>query len=209
MRLIKVAGISLVILTVLGWVHPFLFRNEHYERPLSGLSGIAVDEHEKIYCGVPAYGRIQVYSSGGKFVDSWRYTGTQDFRLRINDKKQLEVADANKTRQGDKPDILTVFDLTGRQVSSQIDDECWNRFGAEADTSLRLVSGEILFIPSRYFYPRVIKKSVDGKSTVLIQNSWYNWFIMMPLPTWFWWIIGLLLMRFSQRKYGGIAKEKK
>ena len=206
-RGMRALGIFLIVAGAGGWIHAFLLDNLlggvwgklRYERPLTELIGIAVDSEGRIYCGTPPYNRIQLYSAEGRFIDSWYYPGTVEYRLRINQNDQLEVADANRTRRGDMTDILTTYDHAGRVLSREEVDGAWVQFGEESERVFQLPSGETLFIPDRRFYPRIEKQSVSGEVSVVVRNSWILWFFAAPLPTWFWFVIGSLILKLGQR----------
>lgn len=206
-RAVRALGIFLVTAGAIGWVCAFLLDNVfgsiwgqlRYERPLTELLGIAVDSEGRIYCGTPPYSRIQVYSAEGRFIDSWYYPGTGEYRLMVNESDQLEVADANRTRRGDLTDILTTYDRAGRLLTREEVDGSWARFGSESESSFRLPSGEVLYIPDRRFYPRIEKRAISGEVSIVIRNSWVLWFFAAPLPTWFWFAMGGLLLKFGQQ----------
>lgn len=206
-RGIRVLGISLIVVGAVGWFHAVLLDNVlgsvwgrfRYERPLTELMGIAVDSEGRIYCGTPPYNRIQVYSAEGRFIDSWYYPGTAEYRLRVNENDQLEVADANRTRRGDMTDILTTYDRTGKILSREEVDGAWVGFGEESERSFQFPSGDRLFIPDRRFYPRIERQPISGEVSIVIRNSLILWFIAAPLPTWFWFAIGVLMLKVGRR----------
>ncbi len=203
----RAVGIFLIAAGAIGWVNAFLLDNAfggiwgqlRYERPLTELLGIGVDGQGRIYCGTPPYRRIQVYSAEGRFIDSWYYPGTVEFRLRINENDLLEVADANRTRHGDLTDILTVYDRSGQILTREEVDGAWARFGSESESVFRLPSGEMLVIADRRFYPRIEKHSASGEEVaIVIRNSWILWFFAAPLPTWVWFAMGIVLLNFGK-----------
>lgn len=189
----------------IGWMGALLdtvsvgWSRLRYERPLTELLGIAVDSQGRIYTGTPPYGRIQAYSAQGRFLSSWYYPGTEEFRLRVNAHDQLEVADSNRTRQGDLTDTLTTYDSSGEILRREEADGAWARFGSESETIFRLPSGEVLAIVDRRWYPRIVRRSTSGEVSVVIKNSWVRWFLAAPLPTWFWFAFGLLLLGIVQK----------
>ena len=206
-KILTIIGITLTVLGAYGWASAILstmgkafWISSTTEVPLGELTGIAVDNEGRIYCGAASYSRIQVYSRGGQFLRGWHYSGTVEYRFRINDKDQLEVADAHRTRRGDLPDILTVFDANGKLIASREDDGCYDRFGSEADLRYYHPSGSIYLIRGKHILPRIYRITTLGKSELIVQTAWCYWPIMAPLPAWFMFIIGLLFLRFASKK---------
>jgi len=77
-RVLVVAWVVYVVVSVLSVpVCVFLggygarMMSSRIQLPLGGVDSIAVDSMGRVYCGIPFYSRIQVYSKEGDFLQGW------------------------------------------------------------------------------------------------------------------------------------------
>ena len=83
---------------------------DSFELPLGDPHGLAVDEEGRIYCGLGAYGRVQVYGSTGSVLRGVKVDWSAGaFRIRLDNSGNLEVAST-------RGQTLEVFSPDGKLI---------------------------------------------------------------------------------------------
>ena len=170
----------------------FRFRNlDSFELPLGDLRGIAVDSQGNIYCGLQFYSRIQVYNAEGKFLyGKFINSAGGAFRIRINEKDQLEVATAGN-------DKLYIFAKDGT-LTDELSDvgHCFHIFGETGETRYHDKAHNTTYLikwspPGSY----VAKKDLVGEEETIIRTPFHKWLFMGPLPAWLFILIGVVMFK--------------
>ena len=174
-------GIGLLVLGAGGWFSPFLFFDSasgSTEFPLGDLASIAVDRQGRIFCGIVAYGRIQMYDSDGRFVRGWPVGSSGGaFRIRMNRSDQVDVA----VTRGDR---LHTFDDRGNLLNTKerFDILPTDRVRGPAQTECRLPTGDVYSIRGGLLFPHVVKRDGSGRRTTVVRMTFAKWLIMCPFP---------------------------
>ncbi|MFZ2146514.1 MAG: hypothetical protein WAV28_04770 [Sedimentisphaerales bacterium] len=159
----------------------FRFRNlDSFELPLGDLRGIAVDSQGNIYCGLQFYSRIQVYNAEGKFLyGKFINSAGGTFRIRINEKDQLEVATARN-------DKLYIFAKDGTLVRELSDvGHYFHNFGKTGETRFHDKRQNVsYFKKASLLGPNIATKDSSGEKKVIIKTPFHKWLFKGPLPAW-------------------------
>jgi len=171
----------------------FEFRNlDSFELPLGCLEGIAVDSDGNIYCGLQFYSRIQVYDPEGKFIyGKFVNSAGGAFRIRINEKDQLEVATARN-------DKLYVFEKDGTLVNELSDvGHYFHNFGKTGETRFHDKRQNVTYFKkSSFLGPDIATKDSSGEKKVIIKTPFHKWLFKGPLPAWLLALVGVVMFKF-------------
>lgn len=154
------------------------------EFPLARLGGIAIDDQGRVYCGIRAYSRVQVYDANGRFLRGWHAPIEKGpLHIEIGENGLIRVAighaeifyDTNGNVQYRKQTTLSDF---GRE------------FGTSADLGAQDRHGDSYVIDG-FPFARIMKYSTSGEESVLISDPLGRQLVRLPLPA-----IGLLIILF-------------
>lgn len=191
---IKLVGIFLAILGCLGWTTTFapsVISNLNIEYPLGVLKSIAVDSSGRIYCGIEAYSRIQVYDKNGRYLKGWFIDSSGgSFKIKVDEKDLLHIATA---RNG----IHYIYNVNGELISKQGNRKSYYNEIATDDQQYRFIDREgntYKIWGFSLLYPRIIKTDSSGIALEIISTPFYKWIFMAPFPSWFFGISGLIIL---------------
>lgn len=174
----------------------FDFRNlDSFELPLGHLEGIAVDSEGNIYCGLQFYSRIQVYDAEGKFIyGKFIDSAGGVFRIRINERDQLEVA----TVRNDK---LYLFEKDGTLVNELSGvGHYFNDFGETGETRCHDKRDNTTYFrrPS-LLGSYIAKRDSSGVKKVVVKTPFHKWLFMGPFPAWLFCMAGVVMFMFFSK----------
>jgi hypothetical protein len=199
-RILRYLAYSLLVLGGISWFTAFVpipWTGSDFEMPLGDLEGVAVDSSGHIYCGVQFYSRIQKYGPDGHFIWSIHIGASGGaFRIRVNRNDEIEVATARNDR-------FYRFSSKGDLIEQRENvHHFFADFGDEGDKQCRGPDGSIYQIRSALLFPHVVRITPAGQETTVVSVPIYKWFIMGPLPGWFFWMIAIFIL-------SGLARHEK
>lgn len=175
----------------------FDFRNlDSFELPLGHLEGIAVDSEGNIYCGLQFYSRIQVYDAEGKFIyGKFIDSAGGVFRIRINERDQLEVATARN-------DKLYLFEKDGTLVNELSNvGHYFHDFGETGETRFHDKNKNTIYlIKWSPLGTYIAKKDLPGRDMIIIRTPFHKWLFMGPFPAWLFCMAGVVMFMFVRKK---------
>jgi len=199
---IRIVAALFLSIGLIGWLAGFVTGlgfgftiPDSFELPLGLLEGIAVDSDGSIYCGLQFYSRIQMYNSQGKFIyGKFIDSGGRAFRIRINQKDQLEVATAST-------DKLYVFKKDGtliREVSSA--GHYFDVFGETGERRYHDKNKNVTYlIKWSPLGSYVAKEDLSGAEKIIIRTPFHKWVFMGPLPAFFFGVVGAVMFAFASK----------
>ncbi len=196
---VRVATLLLFV-GIIGWVVPFFGWPLRTESPNSEPHGIVLDSNGNIYCGSKFYGRIQKYYPDGRFArgfDTEGGTGRgSDFGFRINEKDQLciIVSGISKDNKGSMY-RLRVYDEEGKLIhteKSKSDKRNYMHnmedFAIDSDRNLYTFKG--------FLFPRVVKQTLTGDTSIIISTPIWLWFFQSPFPAFAFFFVSMFVIIF-------------
>ena len=201
MKVLQRVGGFLMIFGFAGWLGAFVFAGfgvtglvpSHIELPLGVIDDIAVDDAGRVYCVAGPYARVQVYGAEGKFIrgihSSSRGGGVT--YIEIDPEGLLNIAIARKRWH-------YVFDQQGRMLSRVQDERYYDLLSGDKGQVYDKAGDRYKVSPS-VFWPRVLRIDPSGNAQTVVSTPILLWFIMMPLPAWFFALIGMVLIDLPDR----------
>ncbi|MHC4105220.1 MAG: hypothetical protein ACYSR9_09790 [Planctomycetota bacterium] len=158
--------------------------------PLSEPSGFAVDSNENLYLAIPAYSRIQVYTSSGDFLKGWFVdTAGGSFDIWVEGKNIIHSC----TVWTDRHDV---FDANGNLLeTTQITsfDEDVRLFDKAGGLKELIAHGNTYSVREPEWNPRLIKINSDGRESVIVQDPFHLRLLQKMQPLLLFVLAGIIL----------------
>ena len=148
------------------------------EFPLGDLGGIAVDGRGRIYLGLQAYSRVQLYNAEGHFIRGFFVPTNGAFDIWVDDRDCLHAV-LSRAR------LHQVFDSTGSVLYSEsiVSAEDAVRLSRNAPGKKQEDSfGSTYVIEDVAWFPKVVRTAPDGRKRVLIQDALHSFLVRSPKP---------------------------
>jgi hypothetical protein len=145
---------------------------------------IALDSKGHIYYPIESYKRIQVYEDDGKFVRGWfaPIYSDQTWHIYIDTDDHLHVIDNKKEY---------IYDIFGRLLTKQKGLLQTEKF-CNGQTSVKDSKGNTYIVMGTLAMPKIVKTTLEGKESVIIENSLDLSLIQMPLQWFSIWFFSLI-----------------
>lgn len=201
---INIVAWILMILGGLGWAGGIIFAtggggdtSGSVEFPLGDLSGIAVDSLGRIYCNLGFYSQVQQYDKTGTFLKSWSInSGGGDFKIRLNDKDELEVITArtDSLLRYNSDGVLLEEKHLDQNTATEIFASFHRQYRVETDEGIIYATNLLLL------FPKIFRVTANGQSVTLVTVPFYKWLFMGPFPAWLFCVTSILLFRWKYQK---------
>lgn len=161
------------------------------EFPLGNPGGLAIDSRGRIYLGLQAYGRVQLYSGEGRFI--------RGFLVPTDGVINIWV-DENDALHADLSRVYQIFDSGGRLLRSEriVLADHGIRLSRKAPGTMQSdTSGNTYELRDREWFPKVVKTTSDGREELVIQNPIHLWIMGSPQPALTVAAVGMLVVAIS------------
>jgi len=173
----------LTLIFFVGWfLVPFYFSRLHpnptsIQLPIAMPGDITVDNQGKIYCFLRIYKRIQIYSPNGKFLRGSFIKVAGECRLGVQEDGSIRLAKSANRH--------IIFDTNGNLLDEiEVGRAEHVKFWDKTKNEHRDSAGNIYKVVDKWHSPKVVQISPTGEQSVLISNSFRQWFLMMAqLPS--------------------------
>jgi hypothetical protein len=210
LTILRYFGSLLIVIGSLGWFAGFIVTggllekilpSNTHEYPLGGLEGIAIDGHNRIYCCLFFYSRIQVYDQQGNFLRGWyiKWAGRGSFRMKVDDRDHIHIATPQNY-------MYYVYNAEGVLLKEE-KVGTYKGFG-ENKHQCRGIDGNIYTIKKSYLFPKIIKTAPTEQSIEIITTPFHLWFIMGPFPAGLFAIVGLVIVGLTSSILRELHKEE-
>lgn len=185
LAILKLFATLFLLVGLVGWFAPLKSRS-YTEIPNSEPHGIDVDNDGNIYCGSAFYGRIQKYTSDGRFIrgfDTHGGTGWgSDFGFYLDEDGHLciRVSGLAPASKGSFH-RTTVYDSEGNIVETEEYTSPDRDYAYPVKNTVLDAIGNVYTLKG-FLFPRVVKHTKDGHDSVIIRTPVWLWFFQAPFP---------------------------